>query len=392
MIVGASLRALFRRRGRTSLALAGIAVSAALLLDMTMLASGLTASFGELLGSRGYALRATPKGILPFDSDATIRDADGVAARMAAVPGVTRVARVLGAQMWRMDARGAAEPLFTVGIDRTAQFLYTLTAGADPGAGEVLVSEPMARTDGLRVGDRVRLATGMDASLGRARDLRDYRVSGIGDFVYNYAGQRSLAMELGEVRRLTGRPNEASLMAVAGAPGVSDDSLARRITAAVPAVSTYSTRELMGEMDKRLLYFRQMATILGSIAVVVTALLVSTIVTIGVRERFGEIATLRAVGVARRRILAGIVAEGVALATIGCALGLPLGLWMAGRLDTILRAFPGLPARLSFFAWDAGRVSLAMGTVALIGALAGCIPGWGAVRSPLGQALREEAE
>jgi putative ABC transport system permease protein len=232
----------------------------------------------------------------------------------------------------------------------------------------------------------------MDASLGRARDLRGYRVSGIGDFVYNYAGQRSLAMELGEVRRLTGRPHEASLMAVAAAPGVSDDSLARRITAAVPTVSTYSTRELMGEMDKRLLYFRQMATILGSIAVVVTALLVSTIVTIGVRERFGEIATLRAVGVARRRILAGIVAEGLALAAIGCALGLPLGLWMAGRLDTILRAFPGLPARLSFFAWDAARVSMAMGTVALIGALAGCIPGWGAVRSPLGQALREEAE
>jgi putative ABC transport system permease protein len=392
VIVSASLRALFRRRGRTALALAGIAVSAALLLDMTMLASGLTVSFGELLGATGYALRATPKGILPFDSDATIKNADEAARRMAAVPGVAKVARVLGAQMWLVRPGRAAEPLFTVGIDPRAQFLYTLTAGREPGPGEVAVSEPMAKADGLRVGDRIPLATELDPSLGRARETREYRVSGVASFVFNYAGERSLAMNLGEVRSLTRRPDQASLFGIAAAPGVSDDSLAPRISAAVPAVSTYSTRELMGEMDRRLLYFRQMATILGSIAVVVTALLVSTIVTIGVRERFGEIATLRAVGVARRRILLGIVAEGLALAGIGCAVGLPLGLWMAGRLDRILLAFPGLPARLTFFAWEPGRVAIAMGTVAAIGALAGCLPGWGAVRAPLGRALREEAE
>ncbi|HET6764649.1 MAG TPA: FtsX-like permease family protein [Longimicrobiaceae bacterium] len=392
MIVASSLRALFRRRGRTALALAGIAVSAALLLDMTMLASGLTASFGELLGSQGYALRVTPRGILPFDSDASIKDADAVAARIRAVPGVAKVAATLGAQMWLVRPGRPGEPLFTIGIDPHAQFLYTLTAGREPGPGEVVVSTPMAAGDGLRVGDRLPLATDMDASLGRARGLRAYRVSGIADFVYNYQGERSLAMDIGEVRRLTGRPAQASLFGVAAAAGVSDDSLARRIQAAVPQVSSYSTRELMGEMDKRLLYFRQLATILGSIAVVVTALLVSTIVTIGVRERFGEIATLRAIGIPRRRILLGVIVEGLALAGIGCAVGLPLGLWMAGRLDTILLAFPGLPARLSFFAWDARRVAAAMLTVAAIGALAGCLPGWSAVRAPLGQALREEAE
>jgi putative ABC transport system permease protein len=334
----------------------------------------------------------TPKGILPFDSDASIADADAVLARIRAMPGVAKVAPTLGAQMWLARAGKPAEPLFTVGIDPRAQFLYTLTAGRDPGPGEVLVSEPMAAHDRIRPGDRLPLATGMDASLGRARGLREYRVSGIAEFVYNYQDERSLAMQIGEVRRLTNRPGQASLMAVAALPGVSDDSLARRISAAIPAVSAYSTRELMGEMDKRLLYFRQLATILGSIAVVVTALLVSTIVTIGVRERFGEIATLRAVGIPRRRILAGIVAEGLAMAGIGCAVGLPLGLWMAGRLDRILLAFPGLPAGLTFFAWNPTRVAAAMLTVAAIGAAAGCLPGWSAVTAPLGRALREEAE
>lgn len=393
MIVAASLRALVRRRGRTALALAGIAVSAALLLDMTMLASGLTGSFGELIGARGYALRATPKGILPFDSEAAIDGASDVARRIAAVPGVRRVGPVLGAQFWLPRGETAAEPLFTVGIDPAAQFLYTLEAGgAEPGPGEVVVSRPLAEAEGLRVGGEMRLAGDLDVSLGRPRDVRTFRVSGVADFLYDYAGQRSLAMHVSEVRRLTARPDEASLFGIAAADGVDDGDLARRIAAAVPEVSVYSTAALMGEMDKRLLYFKQMATILGSIAMAVTALLVATIVTIGVRERFGEIATLRAIGVARRRILLGVVAEGLALAAVGCAAGLPLGWWMAGRLDTILRALPGLPARLTFFAWDAGRVAVAMSIVIAIGALAGCLPGLQAVRAPLAGALREEAE
>jgi putative ABC transport system permease protein len=392
VIVASFLRSLFRRGGRTALALAGIAVSAALLLDMTMLASGLTGSFGDLLGVSGYALRVTPRGSLPFDSEAGIADGDAVARRIAAVPGVRAVAPVLGAQSYLADGDSAGEPLFTSGIDPAAQFLYRVTEGREPGAGEVAVSGPLARDARLAVGDTLRLAAELDVSLGRARQTRAYRVSAVVDFLYDYEGQHSIALPIGEVRRATGRAGEVSLFGVAVGEGVDDDAVADRISAAVPEVSTYSTRELMAEMDRRLLYFQQMATILGSIALVVTALLVSTIITIGVRERFGEIATLRAIGVRRGRLLLAIVVEGLVLAGIGCLGGLPLGLWMAGRLDRILLGFPGIPAKMTFFAWEAERVLLAMGIVILVGALAGLLPGWNAVRTPLGRALREEAE
>jgi putative ABC transport system permease protein len=392
VIVSAFLKSLFRRRGRTLLALAGIAVSAALLLDMTMLASGLTVSFGELLGVSGYSLRVTPKGILPFDSEAAIDDGAGVARRIAAVSGVRAVAPVLGAQFRIVRGDSVGAPVFTMGIDPAAEFLYQLTSGRQPGPGEVIVSVPLARDLGLRAGDEVALAGELDVTLGRARATRRFRVSGVGDFLYDYAGEHSLAMTLADAQAATGRAGSVSLFGVATDAGVDDEDVVRRIAAAVPEVSAYSTRELMGEMDKRLLYFKQLATILGSVAMVVTALLVSTIITIGVRERFGEIATLRAIGVSGRRVLLAVVVEGLALAGLGCVAGLPLGLWMAGRLDRILLAFPGIPARISFFAWEPQRVALAMGLVIAIGALAGCIPGLGAVRAPLAQALREEAE
>lgn len=392
MIVAAGLRALFRRRTRTLLALGGIAVSAALLLDMTMLASGLSESFGELLGTRGYTLRVTPGGMLPFDSEAGIRGAGRVAAEIASVPGVRAVAPVLGAQLYRVENGEIRDPIFTTGIDPQNQMLYLLLEGQEPGAGEVVVSQPLAEDVELRVGATLTLAAELDAGLGRPRETRVYRVSGIGDFIYDYAGQRSLALPLAEVQELTRRPDEVSLFAVAPEPGESDDSLADRIALRVPEVSVYSLDELMTEMSRRLLYFRQLAGIMGSIALVVTALLISTIVTIGVRERFGEIATLRAIGVARRRLLLGIVAEGFVLALLGCLIGLPLGLWVAGQLDRILLGFPGIPANVTFFLWDAARVLTALGLVIVVGALAGLAPGWGALRTPLAGALREEAE
>jgi putative ABC transport system permease protein len=188
VIVSAFLKSTFRRRGRTLLALAGIAVSAALLLDMTMLASGLTVSFGQLLGQSGYTLRVTPKGILPFDSDAAIENGDAVGRRIAAVPGVRDVAPVLGAQFRMVRGDSAGEPLFTVGIDPRSEFLYRLSSGRAPGPGEVIVSIPLAQDAGLKPGDALVLAGDLDVSLGRARATRRYRVSGVGDFLYNYAG------------------------------------------------------------------------------------------------------------------------------------------------------------------------------------------------------------
>jgi putative ABC transport system permease protein len=392
VIVAASARALLRRRGRTALALAGIAVSSALLLDMTMLASGLTGSFGSLVGATGYALRVTPRGSLPFDSEAGISGAAAVAARIRAVPGVRRVAPVLGTQLYRAEGDSLGEPVFTSGVDPGAQFLYRLLEGEDPGTAGVVVSAPLAAAAGVAVGDTLRLTPGTEVGVGRPAASRAYRIAGIAEFLYDHADQRSAALPLEEVQRLAGRPDEVSLFGVAAAPDADEEAIAREVEAALPAVSAYSTRALMREMDRRLLYFQQLATILGSIALVVAALLVSTIVTIGVRERFGEIATLRAIGVRRARLLLAIVAEGLLLAGGGAMLGIPLGLWMAKRLDRILLGFPGIPARMTFFAWEGSRVLGALAVVVAVGALAGLAPGWSALRAPLGRALREEAE
>ena len=73
--LGWGLKSLRRHPLRTALSLAGIAVASAMLLDMVMLSGGIEKSFSELLLARGYQIRLTPKGTLPFDTEASIRGA-----------------------------------------------------------------------------------------------------------------------------------------------------------------------------------------------------------------------------------------------------------------------------------------------------------------------------
>jgi putative ABC transport system permease protein len=389
VIIRASLRALTVRRARTGLAVAGIAVSVALLLDMTMLGSGLTTSFTRLVAEEGYAMRVTPAGTLPFDSEAGIRDAAAAARSIEAIEGVAGVAPILGARLY-LGREGDA--VATSGIDPARPVVYRLVEGRAPAAGEGVVSQPLAKAAGVGVGGVIEVAPELDPSLGTPRRQRALRISGIAEFYFDEAGQRSLALPLADLQEMTGRPDQVSLFAIAPAPGADEEALVRDIEAAVSGVSAYSTAALSQALDDQLLYFRQLAAILASVALVVTALLVATIVTIGVRERFGEIATLRAIGASRGRLLAGIVVQGAALAGAGALIGLPLGLLVGEWLDGILLALPGIPAAVSFFVWDPGRVAGALAVALGVGVLAGALPGLLAVRTPLSAALREEAE
>jgi putative ABC transport system permease protein len=126
-------------------------------------------------------------------------------------------------------------------------------------------------------------------------------------------------------------------------------------------------------------------------SLIVSVLLISTLLTITVNERLGEIATLRAIGIARTTVVREVLIEGIVLTTIGTALGVLLGLATARYLDSILTSFPGLPAAFSFFVPRRESLTTAALVLLLTGALAGLYPAWLAGRAPIAATLRSEA-
>lgn len=96
MIARLATAALTRRRARTALTVAGVAVAAAMLLDMVMLGSGMRESFRGFIDQQGFQLRLTPRGTMPFDSEATVGGATALLATLRTDPDLVRVGPVLG--------------------------------------------------------------------------------------------------------------------------------------------------------------------------------------------------------------------------------------------------------------------------------------------------------
>ncbi len=403
LMASATLR---RHPARTTLAMLGIAVAAALLLDMVMLATGMSESFRSLLLTRGYQLRVSPKGTLPFDSEATIDGAGAIVRALRANPDIKAVSPSLGATLTIDDSR--IPSAFTLGLEREVQGDYTLEAGtditrADSAAGtsavaplpRIVVSQTFLTRAGRAVGDTITISSGLDAQLRTAARLSRVVIGGIGRFIYVPGETPVMALDLALLRQLLG-PGFRDRMSLAMAESrLSDSASVEAVRAWIattqPRVTAISTETAIRQVEERLSYFRQLAFVLGAISLGIGFLLVATLVTLSVNERRGEIAVLRAIGTQRLGVLQQVFLEGLMLTTAGIVGGLALGLVTAQWLNGILRDFPGLPSAFDFFVWspDAGWRALVL--LLTSGTLAGLLPAWRAASIPIARALREEA-
>lgn len=383
---------LAQHRARTLLAMLGVAVSAALLLDMVMLSTGMTESFRGLLLGRGFQIRIAPKGTLPFDTDATIPDASGVTAALRESAEVEAVSPVLGANV-HIPRPGRTVTTIALGVEPAVQGDYELVGGRDATAdGEVVVNDFLLRELGARVGDAVTVAGGYDPQLRRFASERRVTITGRARFLYLAREEGALAMPIAALQSLAGpsRTDRASLFMVRARDGANVEQLREWIERRLPRVSAISTETAIAQVEQRLSYFRQLALILGSVSLVVGVLLVGTLVAVSVNERLGEFAVLRAIGIARARITAQVMIEGMVLMLAGSMGGLALGLVTARYLNTILARFPGLPEAIDFFLFQPRAAWTALALLAVAGVLAGAWPAWRGASLPLARTLREE--
>ncbi len=393
MLFTLAIASLVRHRARTLLAVLGVAVSAGMLLDMVMLSSGMRESFRSLLLSQGFQLRIAPKGTLPFDTEATIRDADSLVAMLRARPEVVTVSPVLGGQLHIPTGRGAVTSA-ALGIEPAVQGDYELVEGRPPAApDELAANDALLAALGRRVGDTVTAGAGYDAQLRGLSGARTLWIVGRVRFVYFAADQRGAALPLATLRAMQGADaaGRISLAMVRLRDGTNVDSTRATIERLAPRVTVISTADAIRQVDERLSYFRQLAVILGAVSLVVGFLLVTTLMTVSVNERIGEIAVMRALGVRRERIVAQIVLEAGAIMLVAAPLGLVLGLVTARYLNSILASFPGLPERIDFFLFQPSSAWTALGLLVLCGVLSGVYPSWRSASLGIATTLREEA-
>ena len=381
MIAFLARRSLFRHRTRTLLGIAGVGIAGALLLDMQMLSRGLQTSLRRILHDIGYEIRVTPRGTLPFETEATFPDGHAVAAAIAADARVARVAPVLGGTVYVARLGAAPVAAFVYGMDPPTEALWRVSTGRDLAATDstaAIVSQVLADDLGLAIGDTVFASRGHLPQLGMLQSPRGFVVAGIATFRFDLRTQRSLALLTKPAQSLRGERERdgLSMLVVRLHDAATSDAVAAMIRDRFPTVTAYSVPEILATVQGQLAYFNLFSLVLGSVSVVVCVLLVGTIVALSLGERLGEMAILRAIGLRRRRLMALVMVEGLLLVLLSLPIAFGAGHIIALWLDDILRRAPSIPNEMHFFVFTPRAALRTLGLMLAAGTLAGVYPAW----------------
>ena len=409
---------LVRQPVRSLLGIVGVAAVGALLFDMLLLSRGLVISFGELLDRSGFDVRVLATDAPPLTGP-PLTGAAALVTDISALPEIEAVLqlRIRSAEIVTdgtsvqprietgPDREGATERraqsrhrhVDFIGADPRVRSMWTVVEGRDLpdqlfSSSSLVINRQLARRLGVAAGASVSLR-GQCGGETDARPPVTFTVVGIADFPFDTVTDRTAAATLADADRLCGdeSTDRAEMLLVRSRPGAGAQAASAAISAAHPGIHVVTNEELVERFSRvEFAYFRQISTVLATITLFFGFLLIAVLLTVSVNQRLGEIAALRAVGLSRSRVVAGVLWESVMLVGAGAILALPLGVALSTWLDAILRALPGLPADLHFFVFEPRALVLYAAMLAIASVAAAAYPMHIVAVLPIAATLRRE--
>jgi putative ABC transport system permease protein len=354
-----------RRRARTALTAAGIAVGVAAIVALLGLSAGLNNTAGQLvhLGKADLGLFQADAGdptssVLPLS----------LLRRVRAQPDVieaTPLQLVIGAVK-------AAPSAIVFGVERGG-FVgrrLVLTAGAGAGPGRAAVGTLLASRLHLRPGDPIVLGH------------RRFGVSGIYNSGITFEDTGAITA-LADAQTLAGRtPQEATTIAIRLAPATSVTAAKRKLTAALSGVTAISDPSEAVRAGANSELISKAVLLIVVLALIIGALAVANTMLAAVLERRRELALLSTIGWSSGQLAWLVLGEAVAVSMLGTGAGLLLGLIASNALPAAL----GLQSFISpdLTAWGLGRAALIGVAIGVLGAV---YPVWRVRRMYAAQAL-----
>ncbi|HUK78650.1 MAG TPA: FtsX-like permease family protein [Thermoleophilia bacterium] len=393
-----ALRDLWSRKLRTVLTMLAIVLGVAMIAGTYVITDQIDNGFHNIFekAAVGTDVNITRKaafgnslfqggGSLPVAMLDQVKAVSGVAAAAGTVEGSGAV--VVNGKA--VSTNGAPTLVFSTSPQRFSRSTYV--AGARPSQdGTVAVNTKLASDKHLHVGDQI--------GLGTEQGVQPVTIAGIFNFgdSTSIGGATLVATTLADAQRWYNLEGQYSTIEVAAEPGVTPDTLAARLKAALPHYADVKTSaQSVADNTKAISdaigsVLRTILLAFGGVAVIVGAFIIFNAFSITVAQRIREFAMLRSLGATRRQVLASVIGEAGALGLIASLLGIAAGIGIAKGINALFHAVGAdIPTSGIALAPRTIIVSLVVGIgVALVAALG---PALRATRVPPVAALHEGA-
>lgn len=323
-----SARYLLRHPWQAGLSVLGIALGVAVVVAVALASESARRAFElsteAVTGRATHQLVGGPGGV-PDAVYRTLRADLGIRTIAPLVDGYVRTQPV-GGRTFRLT-----------GLDPFAEAPFRSYVGdvgsADPRAllttpGAVLLLAGNARELGVHPGDAFQVYAG-----GRIHRLVLAGVLEPADAVSRRALDNLLIADIATAQEVVGTPGSVTRIDVLAPSGAAGAALLQRIRRVLPAgVRIEATGANAGATEQMTRAFDLNLRALSLLALVFGMFLIYNSVTFSVVQRRPLIGTLRAIGVTRREIFRLVLGEAAAIGAVGTALGLGLGVVLAGGL------------------------------------------------------------
>ena len=311
-----------RHKLRTLLTMLGVTMGIFLVTSVSSFSEGIITYVNNQISITSGLITVIESGVPGFQIQKSKID-QGLVDDVRSISGVEKIAEILYVNTQDVGMVGGASSE-SKEIIRGVDINVEEGRENEDGQYEVVVGKKVAESKDYTVGDTLKIAG------------KDFEIVGILEETGRSQLDNGILTDLSILQDVSGEKNMLTLMMIQPSTPEDADKIEKQINDDFDGLHAATDKSIMNSVNDMLSQLSILTFALGSIAALISGIVIMNVMMMAVRERRREIGTMKAVGATNKQVLAAIVFESVSISAAGAVVGVVLSFGGAAFLNSVL--------------------------------------------------------